>query len=165
MCSSFIHSFIHSFICQSLLGSCCGQAYAEPWECGIRHVCYPHGTYHLVEDLARKVGEGHTTEHPKYHTEFGLYSVSYKELRSLLCRELPWFDMHSRRITLEAVQQLDLRTGLQVQRPDRSRGEKNRIWTGAKLLSNRRRPSAISWNADLRKTNRSKEEDNEFGFR
>ena len=86
MCSSFIHSFIHSFICQSLLGSCCGQAYAEPWECGIRHVCYPHGTYHLVEDLARKVGEGHTTEHPKYHTEFGLYSGKWVKPKAHLCR-------------------------------------------------------------------------------
>lgn len=36
-------------------------------------------------------------------TEFGLYSVGYRELRSLLCRELLWLDVYSRRITLEAV--------------------------------------------------------------
>lgn len=35
--------------------------------------------------------------------EFGLYSVGYGELRSLLSRELPSLDMHSARITLEAV--------------------------------------------------------------
>lgn len=36
-------------------------------------------------------------------TEFGLYSLGSRELRSLLCTELLWLDVHSRRITLEAV--------------------------------------------------------------